>query len=294
MRILPLLIGLMAASPAAADEVFWPHWTDGKAELAGYALVQPRYGEARRGRAVLVFVTEPFSRSRGVKVDRFNEADPDQLTALKLNIVRKFQTGIYDYSLMTTVWSDPKADFAPLDVTFTGQEWCGHVHERARFSPEGVSVRLDSYFEGETGTQALEGPVVPEDALPVLLRQLDRPALDLTERTVRVLPSATTRRLQHKRASVASTTIRWSPPVERSVPAGRFDAATATYTRADGAECSYWIEAPYPHRIVGWRCTDGEQADLTGAQRLAYWGTHRNGDEAHLAPLGLKAPGYAP
>ena len=36
----------------------------------------------RTGRAVLVFVTEPFSRSRKVKVDRWNPKDPDQFTAL--------------------------------------------------------------------------------------------------------------------------------------------------------------------------------------------------------------------
>jgi hypothetical protein len=32
---------------AAADQSFWTHWGDGKAEINGYTLQQPRYGELR-------------------------------------------------------------------------------------------------------------------------------------------------------------------------------------------------------------------------------------------------------
>ncbi len=56
------LSGLEVGAAADADE-FWSHWGDGKAELDGYALTQPRYGELREGTAVLIFVTEDFSDS---------------------------------------------------------------------------------------------------------------------------------------------------------------------------------------------------------------------------------------
>ena len=63
-----LLAAVLAAGPAAADD-FWAHWGDGKAELNGYRLTQPRYGAKRAGTAVLIFVTEDFSDSLRVKAD---------------------------------------------------------------------------------------------------------------------------------------------------------------------------------------------------------------------------------
>ncbi len=35
------------AAPAAAADAFWAAWGDGKAELDGYQLKQPRYGQPR-------------------------------------------------------------------------------------------------------------------------------------------------------------------------------------------------------------------------------------------------------
>src|SRR5258708_5205492 len=80
---------------ARADE-FWAHWGDGKAELDGYALTQPRYGQKRAGTAVLIFVTEDFSDSLRVKADPGKHPAADVYPVLKLNFVRDFQTGIYD------------------------------------------------------------------------------------------------------------------------------------------------------------------------------------------------------
>src|SRR6187200_267043 len=81
-----LALGL---SPALghADE-FWKHWGDGKAELDGYALTQPRYGQLRQGTAVLVFVTDDFSDSARVKADPGKHPASDVRPVLKLNFVR--------------------------------------------------------------------------------------------------------------------------------------------------------------------------------------------------------------
>ena len=287
-----LLVFSLAAPAAEAADLFWDHWSDGRAELSGYELVQPRYGEARKGRAVLLFVTEPYSRSRQVKVDRYDPRNPDHTTALKLNHVRKFQTGIYDYSVMTSVFVDPVRDFEPLKVTFSSQEWCGHVFEDARFT-NGTKVDVDSYFEGETEVTSLPA-AVPEDALLIHLRNLASLEIDQRPRTLNLLGAALHRRLKHRPARVFSTRVEWSGPEPVTVPAGTITAHAATYRRQDGSNCTVQVEAAYPHRVVGWRCTDGESAKLLGTERLPYWKTSREGQEALLGRLGLSPLRVAP
>lgn len=277
------------AEPAHASELFWRHWSDGKAELSGYELVQPRYGELRRGRAVLVYVTEPFSRSKRVKVDRHDPSNPDHVVVMKLNHVRRFQTGIYDYGLLTSVFVDPNDDFRPLKISFSAQEWCGHVYEEATFDADRAAVNTRSYFEGETTEATLPLPegTLSEDALYIAVRQLGGEKL-AAMKAEGVLPGATFRRLQHKPLALHAAPLSWDGSPKRvDVPAGAFEVAEARYTRPDGTTCTFQVEVPYPHKIVGWSCTDGEHARLTGSTRLPYWQTHGEGDEKLLQQLGL-------
>lgn len=279
-----------------AGDRFWSHWSDGKAELDGYDLIQPRYGEKRHGRAVLVYVTEPWSRARNVKVDRYNPQDPDHTMALKLNAVRKFQTGVYDYSVLTSVFVEPGRGFAPMEITFSMQEWCGHVFEEAHFGDK-AEVRLNSYFEGESGEATLPtgANFVAEDTLLIGLRGLAADELERKSGVVTLLGSATQRRLKHMPVKAFESKIAWSDkPSEVTVPAGTFKVHEATWGRQGGDTCTAWIEVAYPHRVIGWRCGDGEEARMTGSKRIPYWNTHREGDEVLLKELGLEPVGFAP
>src|SRR2546423_13573645 len=123
MRASPVLAALaIAAAPARADD-FWSHWGDGKAELDGYALVEPRYGHPRDGTAVLIFVTEDFSDSLRVKADPGRHPASDVYPVMKLNFVRDFQTGIYDYNVLTSVFARVAAGAFPVVKTsFSSQE----------------------------------------------------------------------------------------------------------------------------------------------------------------------------
>src|SRR3954471_13041707 len=71
----------------AASE-FQKQWYDGKAELAGYELTIPRYGETRHGTAVTIFVTEPLSNSVRVKADPGKHPSADEVPVMKLNLVQ--------------------------------------------------------------------------------------------------------------------------------------------------------------------------------------------------------------
>src|SRR3954471_15567229 len=152
MRVPPLLLSILTAvttaSAARADD-FWKHWGDGKAELDGYALVQPRYGQPRDGTAVLIFVTEDFSDSARVKADPGKHPPSDVYPVLKLNAVRDFQTGIYDYNLLTSVFARVEGGFPVVKASFSAQEWCGHVYQQWLARGGRLAGVSHSYFDGE-------------------------------------------------------------------------------------------------------------------------------------------------
>src|SRR5215813_9191351 len=184
-------------SPTGFDAV----WHDGRAELCGYRLTVDRYGKPRTGQAVLITVTEPFSRTRHVKVEDPSRADPtDVLEALKLNLVRRFQTGIYDYHTMVSLFTDSMS-LAPVKIAFSASEWCGQVYEETILDAGEARVSISSYFEDESARMTLPTPDggVVEDDLYLLLRGLREPFLAPGERRdVPFLASPFFRRLAHR------------------------------------------------------------------------------------------------
>ena len=114
--LLAMTMCLFGTAAQAQPEVgqFWNHWSDGKAEVSAYTVTQKRYNELRSGNVFLIYVTEPFSKGRQVKVDYYDPKDPDHTIALKLNIIESFQTGIYDYRLMTSHFFDAANGLASM------------------------------------------------------------------------------------------------------------------------------------------------------------------------------------
>ncbi len=296
-----LLLGLtgcgsQAAAPtaplAAAPPGFWDHWGDGRAELAGYTLTQPRYGQHRRGETVLITVTEDFTARGRVKS---SGAHGDEYPVLKLNEARDFQTGLYDYNVMTSVFArldgvEPLG--LPHKLTFSMQEWCGHVYEEIRPHPERLSQMTYSYFDGESVAAArheVPAGAVVADMLPLLVRGLTGELLGPGEtRAVPWLESATDRRLHHRPLTWGEATIRrGESPETKTVPAGTFTVETWTVSIEGGVTTTWWVESDAPRRLVGWERSDGEQALLTGVTRRAYWKDAAEGGEALRQELGL-------
>ncbi len=298
--LLPMLALLAVPLPpnlAHAADPFWGTWSDGKAELNGYELTQPRYGEPRPGYAVLIYVTEPFSKSKLVKVNQYDSTDPDQFVALKLNYIKKFQTGIYDYSTMTSTFVDPDAQFRPLKIAFSSQEWCGQVYQELSFPGATVRSFVRSYFEGETSSQTmkLDGSFDSWDALFIRLRNLR--GLDLSKKSssLHLLDTLFDLRLLHRKLEARKTRIRWSPKISVTVvPAGSFEVRDVEVSSEGGRDCTFQIELAYPHKIVTWRCRDGEEAKLTGSARIAYWDAKKKRDKTLLKRLGIPPLAPAP
>jgi hypothetical protein len=280
----------VAPGPAAAEKDFGSWWYDGKAELNGYSLEISRYGQTRTGHGVMIYVTEPFSESRRVKVNDHTKNPADTFGAFKLNLVRDFQTGIYDYNTMVSIFVRD-SNFEPVKVSFTSAEWCGHVYAELVFEEDRVRGNYFSYFEGESGVVDIAYPRggVTEDNLFILLRGLRDDYLQPGEsRTVDYLPGVFYSRLAHNETEWTSARISRASVTEMvAVVAGEFEAIVYTIDIDGDRDGTFYIEAAYPHRIVKWSLLPDIKGELAGSARLAYWGLNGEGQESYLEEIGL-------
>ena len=293
-----------AGTPAATlDAQFGAWWHDGKAELSGYSLSVDRYGHRVTGNAVLIYVTEPFSRSKHVKMNAPSAHPADAADVLKLNLVRHFQTGIYDYSTQGSTFAElPSLNL--LKSAFSSTEWCGQVYEQLDLSGGTLSHHYASYFEGESATGKSKIPAggMIEDELFVWLRGFGGAYLQPGEtQTVPFLASAFYRRLAHRGLEWGDAKITRGADVP--VPTGTTSMLALRYQvhTSDGRDGSFLIEADWPHRVVSWEWTANvasaaggtDSGVLLATARLPYWELHNPGDESMLAKLGLPVPTQA-
>ncbi len=124
---------------------FKSYWYAGDAEITSYKLEQARYGEIREGKAVLIYVTEPFLPDVQVKADGSN---PSNIPVLKLNKTKKYLTGIYPYSIMSSTFYPVHDNQHALKTSLSVQEWCGHVYSQLN-NRKTFEFTSHSYFEGE-------------------------------------------------------------------------------------------------------------------------------------------------
>ena len=125
------------------ESEFNKYWYAGKAEITSYKLLQSRYGQTYEGTAVNIFVTEDFLAKKQVKADYKNDLN---IPILKLNSTKKFETGIYPYSMMTSTFSPINLNKKAIKISFSAQEWCGNtfvqLNNKIKFD-----INFYSYFE---------------------------------------------------------------------------------------------------------------------------------------------------
>ncbi len=304
-----LLAGAQCSSSSAEKKAiqaaplppgFGAYWFQGKAELTSYDLTQARYGELHRGEAVLVFVTEDISRKKQVKLDKPAAAGTDRLPVLKLNFNKKFNTGVYPYSILTSTFTplDLAADPRSPKVSMSMQEWCGHVFTQLNLGSKGYTVSQKSYFESEGDTESSLEAALLEDELWNRIRL--NPA-GLPTGAIRLVPGTAYCRMQHLplRPEAATASLHTALPSASAAGAAPSQAYTVAYAGPKQHTLNIYFEQAFPHRILGWGETylDGPgvaQPRLltTRATRrrsilLDYWRTHNNADAAWRDSLGL-------
>ncbi len=295
----------LSATVAQADQLpqfgthtqdqFRDYWYNRGAELSRFSLKQVRYGEIHEGDAVLVFVTEKMNPSTQIKADR---PGADDVAILKLNSVRKFFTGIYPYSIMTSIFApvDVQNYPLPLKITSTTQEWCGHVYTQLNLNENEYRVRLHSYFEGEGDQDFDLKKVIPEDALWTLIR-LAPGSLPLGEFSM--IPGTVYARLAHRPVTVQKAVGKLSISSEKSLEGNPLVIYEIDFP-AEDRSLRIHFEKDFPHRIQKWQETYRERTGM-GAKVLTtraartntimgpYWKHHSNNDRRRLEGLGLNA-----
>lgn len=294
--VAPALIVFMAAcahapaveappAPARSKE-FNDYWYNGEAEITSYRLEQARYGELRQGESVLVFVTEPFSKEKQVKADNPGKND---YQVLKLNLEKKFLTGIYPYSMLNS-------SFVPINdtqahatkVTASVQEWCGHAFLQINNRNGNFLIESRSYFEREGDQNFTLKPTWLEDELWAKIR-LNPELLPVGEQ--QAVPALFYIRLLHKELKPYKAVF-----TKKDLGNGA-TAYSVRYPELD-RELTIRYSNAFPHLIEGWEESymDGwgsnarkltTKATKIKSLKLAYWSKNSNGDVHYRQELGL-------
>jgi hypothetical protein len=260
---------------ASVSDDFKSYWYAGKAEISAYNLLQNRYGEERNGKAMMIFVTEDFSKGKQVKLDDPDQAGNDKVSVLKLNMTRNFVTGIYPYSMMLSAFTPVDITAIPntLKITMSSQEWCGQVYSQVNLRHKNYEITNHSYFEREADHSQNLKVTWLEDELWNRIR-LNPQSLPVGE--TEMIPGFFFLRLHHI-----------APNSEKTICTKEETADRITYIvtyPAHNRSIAIEFEKKFPHQINRWTekiSKDGETFMTTATRDKTlitdYW--TKNGNE---------------
>jgi hypothetical protein len=257
---------------------FASYWYQGKAEINVFDLQQSRYGEVRAGKAVLIFVTEDFSKSKQVKLDAPSERPSDAQKVLKLNMTREFVTGIYPYNTMLSVFTPVEVEARSPKLTASVTEWCGQSFTQLNFKSGKYTAKQFSYFESE-GDAEIKIDALPEEELFTLIRL--NPNL-LPMGTVALIPSLIFQRFSH-------IPLRAEQALISKKELGNNQSEVTVAYQELGRKVSIRYQTLFPYELVGFTesYTNAKgQVEVTTATRthlrmMDYW----NQNEKLFEPL---------
>lgn len=259
---------------------FKSYWYNGEAEVSSFELEQARYGEIRNGKAVLIYVTEDFLPKKQVKADNYDDSN---IPVLKLNATKKFQTGIYPYSIMQSSFLPLIENSHVLKETASIQEWCGQVYMQLN-NRENFEITSHSYFESEADETFQLEKNYTENELWGKLR-IDPNSLPTGE--IKLIPSLEFSRLKHVDLRVFDANA--------TLEDGTY---TIVYPKLE-RKLTIFFNSEFPFDIIGWEEVTqsgygaNKKAITSKATRLSkikidYWSKNSNDDEEYLENLKLE------
>ncbi len=281
--VMPLLLSFIVMSCSKPQrenidyEEWGEYWFQGQAEISTFDLTQYRYGEPREGEAVLIFVTEEFSRSEQVKLDDPSEAGRDKISVIKMNQTRDFLTGIYPYHMMLSAFTPTKELSNGIKFTASSQEWCGQSFTQVNLnSGNSYNGQLFSYFEQE-GDESFSVSGLAEDDLWNLIRINPN---QIPTGSVQMWPSLMNQRFTHDTFESEEAFIRMTDISN--------DRRSLEVTYSSGKRVlKIDFEKDFPFQIMGWEeilTRENGQEEITSAERkgmklIDYWTRNKLEDE---------------
>jgi hypothetical protein len=247
------------------------YWFDNQAEISSYQLSQARYGELREGKAVLLFVTEPFSPKHFAKADNHAKGN---VQVLKMNFTKNFVTGIYPYSMMTSTFYPMDGSASSLKISSSSQEWCGHTYMEMK--NQGIfHFDIRSYFQGENQKKTVKNAFLEDDVWSVI--KLHPSGLPVGKFSM--VPSFFYLRLLHRETKAYTCYGKW-------IKGQEFHQYQLFYPELQRT-LTIDFSPDFPYQIQGWTevCPDGlgkankmteTKATLLRTMKTAYWQQNSN------------------
>jgi hypothetical protein len=275
--------------PKIDSREFAAKWYQGLAEITSYDLQQSRYGEMHPGEAVIIFVTEDFSKSKQVKLDNPENDEHDALTVLKMNAVRSFNTGVYQYNIMQSVFTPISYDKYPktLKVTASSQDWCGHSWMQYNLKGKRYKATSYSYFESEGDNTFYLEDVFLEDEIWTKIRTAPH---TLPTGLFQIIPGTIFSRMRHFDGNPVTATASINKSNQEYI-------YHLKYTELQRS-LKIYFSLDFPYEISGWEETSRSgfgpnektlttKAVLKKRKMLDYWRRNNLADRSLRRELGL-------
>lgn len=277
-----------APNPTKLDN----YWYQGKAEVNRYELQQNRYNDVHPGEAILVFVTEDFLTDQQVKNDQYKNTN--SINILKTNQIRRFVTGIYDYSIMTSVFTPVNVEKNPqtLKVTNSTQDWCGQAFMQLNWLDNQYQTQIRSYFEKEADQDFAVPYAILEDELLNRIR-LNPNGLPIGK--IQILPSLSITRLLHQPFEAETAEASLQAYDGKEFNGTDLQSYLVKFTTKNRT-LEIIFENKLPYIIAGWKETypsfDGKIretiAKRTHTTVTEYWSQHNLNDKNLREALGVE------
>lgn len=261
---------------------FGDYWHKGEAEITSYALSQARYGEVHQGKAVMIYVTEPFNKEQQVKSDAGGRGS---VPVLKLNTSKNFLTGIYPYSIMSSTFFPLESSEHALKVSTSVQEWCGQVYSQLN-NKDVFELLTHSYFEDEADNYLELPPGHLENEIWTIIRM---DPSKLPQGSFNMLPSLEYMRLMH----VEPMYFKAEATLVKNSQGYMYQLFYPSLNR----ELTIIFDQEFPYEIDSWKEThpgtgkDPELLESTGKKikriKTAYWNKNKKNDTYLYRSLGL-------
>ena len=268
-----------------SDSLFNAYWYADQAEIRTYNLTQSRYGELHQGLATVIFVTESVSKKNGIKPDNYRKKG-DHVPVLKMNLLKKFGTGIYPYSMMLSTFTPLDEPLGMIKSSASGQEWCGHIFSQMNQRKKQYDVVSYSYFEEEGDAQFKLPFFFTEDEIWSRIR-LNYKTLPTGE--IKLIPGLYYTRLEQHKLEAESAKARLD-----------IDKTEGTYTidyPKRERTIAITFNLAFPHEIIKWEETYADKrapnkrltttAVLNETRNIDYWNYNAEKHKSIRKELGV-------